>query len=225
VNPFFLGTAERRLFGIHTPAAARAGRTRAAVLCQPWGTEYIYAHRSMRQLASRLSLAGFHALRFDYFGTGDSAGEECDTDLAGLKHDLVTAIETLKDLATTERVTLIGLRAGANVAASVAADSPEAIEALVLWDPILAGDPCLAGVLQELPLMGPQIDIAALPSRSLILMTQDLHTPEGFQRLQGSAGKSVPREFLPAPCPWIESASTSGVIPARVILRIEQWLG
>jgi pimeloyl-ACP methyl ester carboxylesterase len=210
VNPFFLGTSQRRLFGIHTPAAPRAGRPRAAVLCQPWGDEYIYAHRPMRQLASRLSLAGFHTLRFDYFGSGDSAGEEGDTNVAGLKADVFTAVETLQDLAATEKVTLIGLRAGANVAASMAAGSPQIIEALALWDPILPGDPCINGVLHDLS----PLELDALPSRSLILVTQSPHAQEQSSRI----------ELLPAPRPWIESTSTSGVIPVAVIHRIEEWL-
>lgn len=148
----------------------------------------------MRQLANRLSLAGLHTLRFDYFGTGDSAGEDCDGDPAGLRADVVTAIETLKDLAATETVTLIGLRAGANVAAGAVAGLPDAIEALVLWDPI-----------------GP-VDTAALPSRSLIIATQEPKVA------------STDIEFLPAPCPWIESASTTGMIPVGIIQRIEEWL-
>ena len=45
------------------------------MLCYPWGSEYIYAHRSLRLLAQRRAAAGIHTLRFDYFGTGDSDGD------------------------------------------------------------------------------------------------------------------------------------------------------
>ncbi len=210
MNPFFFGTSQRRLFGIHGPAASRPGKPRAAVLCQPWGDEYIYAHRSLRQLAVRLSLGGLHTLRFDYFGTGDSAGEACDTSVAGMQADVLMAIETLKDLAATEKVSLIGLRAGANVAAGAAASTPGAIEALVLWDPILAGDPCGDSVPDELP----PLDLEALPGRSLVLVTQ--RPPPHVQ--------SSRIELLRAPAPWTESVSTSGVIPLAVIQRIEEWL-
>ena len=205
MNPFYLGTSKRRLFGIHTPAA-RAGRSRVAVLCQPLGDEYVYAHRSMRQLAISLSLCGFETLRFDYFGTGDSAGEEDDVDDAGLHADVITAIETLQDLAATDKVTLIGLRAGANVAAGVASHCT-AVEALVLWDP-----------LQPL-------DADALPARSLILVTQGLLPHEQSSLVSGSTGEPPASiELLPAPCPWIEQASITGMIPVRAIQRIEEWL-
>jgi uncharacterized protein len=210
VNPFFFGTSQRRLFGIHSPAASRAGKSRAAVLCQPWGDEYIYAHRPLRQLAVRLSLAGFHTLRFDYFGTGDSAGEAFDTNVTGMQSDVLTAIETLKDLAAAEKVSLIGLRAGANVAAGAAASSPAEIEALVLWDPILTGDSCGDSVPDELQ----PLDLDALPGRSLVLITQSPPAHNRASRI----------ELLPAPPPWTESVSTSGVIPLPVIQRIEEWL-
>lgn len=164
----------------------------------------------MRQLAVRLSLAGFHTLRFDYFGSGDSAGEESETDVAGLQTDVVTAMETLKDLGTTEKVTLVGLRVGANVAARTAAAFPAEIEALVLWDPILTGDPCPESVPPELR----PLDIQTVPDRALVLLTQGPVPHEQASRI----------EFLPTPCPWVESASTSGMIPVRVIQRIEEWL-
>lgn len=220
MNPFYLGTSQRRIFGIHAPAAARAGKPRAAVLCQPWADEYVYAHRTMRQLAVRLALTGFDTLRFDYFGTGDSAGEESEVDVAGLQADVATAIETLNDLAATEKVVLIGLRAGANVAASTAAGAPGVVEALVLWDPILAVD---SGSNSAPPELQP-LDLGALPSRSLILLTQDARPPEQPPANEGTGVARASIELLPAPCPWNELASATGVIPVRVIQRIEEWL-
>ncbi len=105
------------------------------MLCQPLGTEYTYAHRSMRQLALRLTIAGFHTIRFDYFGTGDSAGADSPLSSAGCEVDVESAMEALADIAGTARVTLIGLRAGANIAAQVAARRGADVETLVLWDP------------------------------------------------------------------------------------------
>src|SRR3569833_1317363 len=140
MNPLFIGTAERRLFGLYEPAAPARGLQRAAGLCYPWGMEYIYAHRSMRQLAARLCAAGFHTLRFDYFGTGDSSGEMDQASLVGSCTDVQSAIETLKDIAGASKVTLIGLRVGANIALQVASQLKSEVEALVLWDPIVSGE-------------------------------------------------------------------------------------
>jgi pimeloyl-ACP methyl ester carboxylesterase len=138
MTPFYFGTSSRRLFGLYTPGSARASR--AVVLCPPWGQEYLRAHRSIRHLGNLLSRAGIHVLRFDYFGTGDSAGEMADADLKGWQNDIGTAIEELKDTAGVTRVALVGLRLGGTLAARVAAGRKAEVEKLVLWDPVVNGD-------------------------------------------------------------------------------------
>jgi len=140
MNPLFFGTGARRIFGIYEPPAGKAAGNRAAVICNAWGSEYVYAHRSMRQLAARLSMTGHHTLRFDFFGTGDSGGDMPDADLDGWDGDVESAVEEIKDIVGTARVTLIGLRLGATLAARFAAGRlSKAIDALVLWDPIVSG--------------------------------------------------------------------------------------
>jgi pimeloyl-ACP methyl ester carboxylesterase len=140
LTPIFFGAGPRRLFGVYDPAVRNPSEgLRAAVICNPWGPEYIYAHRALRQLARRLSLAGFHTLRFDYFGTGDSAGDMVDADLLGWKNDIETAMDELIDLAGVKRVALVGLRLGATLAASVVCTRRKEIGALVLWEPIFDG--------------------------------------------------------------------------------------
>ena len=225
MNPLFIGTAERRLFGLYEPAASSRGKQRAAVLCYPWGMEYIYAHRSMRQLSSRLSAAGFHTLRFDYFGTGDSSGEMDQANLVGSYTDVESAIETLKDIAGTSRVTLIGLRVGANIALNVACRLVSEVEALVLWDPIVSGEQYVeslqAGsdvsetVLHEIRSIDLPSSLEAIPERSMILVTERLPSHEQL-------GRSV--EFVPTACPWVEEITMSGALPVPAMQRIEEWL-
>jgi pimeloyl-ACP methyl ester carboxylesterase len=202
VNPLYLGTKERRLFAIYEPAALKDRRTRAAVLCYPWGAEYIYAHRTMRQLALKLSACGFHTLRFDYFGTGDSGGADSEADPAAAEADVESAIEGLKDIVGAARVALIGLRLGATLAARAAMRRKENIEALVLWDPIVSADDVSAGMLRS------------LPARTLLLLTE---TPA--VELTG-----ITAESMSAPCPWTEDATITGAVPVRVIQRITEWL-
>ncbi len=231
MNPLYNGTAQRRLFGIHDPAAPVGGRPRAAVLCYPWGTEYIYAHRSMRQLALKLSASGYHTLRFDYFGIGDSSGDAADIDLTGWQSDTESAIEALKDISGTTKVALVGLRAGANIAASVASQSPADVEALVLWDPIVTGaqvgvaDEPVSRKLGDPGVIDAEAIFDALPRRSLILVTERLEAHEALVRRDAQSGLAATRiEFVTAPCPWVESITTTGALPVRVIQRIEEWL-
>ena len=140
MTPFYFGSDERRLFGIYDPAPPGSKSGRAAVLCYPWGSEYLHAHRTMRQLGTKLTHAGFHTLRFDYFGTGDSAGEMTQATLGGWEADIELAIDEVKHMTCATRVALIGLRLGATLAATVAAKRPREVNALVLWDPVVSGE-------------------------------------------------------------------------------------
>jgi pimeloyl-ACP methyl ester carboxylesterase len=139
MNVFHFGNGDRRLFGIYAPGRGEGRTARAALLCAPWGQEYLRAHRSMRQLGLQLGTAGFHTLRFDYYGTGDSAGEMTEATVEGWADDLSQAIDELRDSSGAERVSLVGLRLGGALAARVAIDRPRDIRDLVLWDPVVSG--------------------------------------------------------------------------------------
>lgn len=164
MTPFFFGSGSRRLFGLYTPARVGAAGNRAVVLCPGWGQEYLCAHRSMRQLGNMLSSAGFHVLRFDYFGTGDSAGDMLQADLAGWKADIGTAIDELKDTCGALRVALVGLRLGGTLAAQVAVRRATDVDALVLWDPVVNGREYVDELMQagkhEAAVLGRSIDRA-----------------------------------------------------------------
>lgn len=138
MGPFFFGSSRRRLFGVYTPAAEIEGASGAVVLCQPWGTEYIHAHRAMVRLGETLSRTRFHVLRFDYYGSGDSGGEFGEVDLEGWRSDIRTAAEECLSMSGASRVSLVGLRIGANLAADVARDLAD-LDALVVWNPIVDG--------------------------------------------------------------------------------------
>lgn len=144
MTPLYFGERTRRLFGLYSPAHATGGRPRGAVLCAPFGPEYLRAHRSMAQLGKWLSEAGVHVLRFDYHGSGDSAGDMGDARLAGWTEDVHSAIDELKDTAGLQRVSLVGLRLGATLAARAVAKRRREVESLVLWDPVLSGREHLA---------------------------------------------------------------------------------
>jgi pimeloyl-ACP methyl ester carboxylesterase len=85
-----------------------------------------------------LSEAGCHVLRFDYYGSGDSAGDSTEGDIETWLENLGAAIEELKIMAGLQRVSLVGLRLGATLAAMTVAKH-EDIESVVLWDPVVDG--------------------------------------------------------------------------------------
>lgn len=136
--PFYFGSRERKLFGVFEPAQ-NGGAKRAVLLCYPWGYEYVNSHRSMARLGTLLSHTGFHTLRFYYYGTGDSGGEDREADIEGSRRDIVTAIEELIELSGVERVSIVGLRLGAMLGVAAACEKPHLVDRIVLWDPVVEG--------------------------------------------------------------------------------------
>jgi pimeloyl-ACP methyl ester carboxylesterase len=137
------GAPERQLFGICQRPEQPLSRP-GVLLCPAWGQEAVRAHRLMRVLAERLVRLGFPVLRFDYFGTGDSMGDDADTDLSGWVSDIAQADQTLCDVLSVQETIWIGMRLGATAAWMAAAQAPTHLRKMVLWDPLLDGQAYLA---------------------------------------------------------------------------------
>ncbi|WP_277370282.1 serine aminopeptidase domain-containing protein [Rhodococcus rhodochrous] len=133
----WFGDAESPLLGhVHLPADGRARG--AVVLCPPLGKEHLDTYRGIKALAEQLAERGLAALRFDYEGTGDSAGEQDSPDaVAAWQRSVVTAVETVR-ASGAEHITVMGLRAGALIAATALPECGP-VDAVVLWDPIVSG--------------------------------------------------------------------------------------
>lgn len=216
MTPFHFGSAERRLFGVYDPAHKIGGATRAAVVCYPSGDEQIHSYRTLRQLAARMSQAGIHVLRFDYYGTGDSSGETGAGDIASWCGDIETAIAELKDMTGATRVSLVGLRLGANLAARVAERRPDEIDNLVLWEPLCTEEYSCAKEHDD----SHHIDLSdftvSLPSRTLVMLTEQAPRTAEFGDLAV--------ERLVSVSPWIEERTVIGTIPVDAIHHIVNWL-
>lgn len=139
MNPFFFGSSDRALYGVYNPPKARGRTQSGVVLCAPFGMEYMRSHRAFRQLTSLLNREGHHVLRFDYFGTGDSAGSGEEGSVEQWSRDVDTAIDELRDTTSLDRVSLVGLRFGGLLAAGVAARRKD-LDRVVLWDPVVRGE-------------------------------------------------------------------------------------
>jgi pimeloyl-ACP methyl ester carboxylesterase len=142
-QPIAFGPRERRLFGIYHLTQAAPARP-AVVLCNAFGQEAIRAHRFQRALAERLARAGHPVLRFDYFGTGDSMGDDADGDLDGWCDDVRAAHQELQRLSNADRLVWVGMRLGGSVVLRAARDAPPDLAKLILWDPVQDGPRYLA---------------------------------------------------------------------------------
>jgi alpha/beta superfamily hydrolase len=138
VQAFFFGAPPRSLYGfLHEPPRPQSA-TRVVVLCAPLWREGVRAHRVLRQLSVRLAKDGLTVLRFDYTGAGDSAGGNEEGDLDTWLGDVAAAIDEARRAKGVARVTLLGVRFGATLAA-LAAGRRDDVERLVLWEPVLNG--------------------------------------------------------------------------------------
>ncbi|MGH1365048.1 MAG: serine aminopeptidase domain-containing protein [Calditrichia bacterium] len=143
IETFYFGPAKTSLYGVYNAPSAAKDNSHGVVLCYPFGQEYIRVHRSFQLLARRLSDAGFHVMRFDFYGSGDSFGRSEEVSIAQWIKDINFAVEELEDNADFDEVSLVGLRLGASVAA-LAAAREERFANLILWEPVISGAEYLA---------------------------------------------------------------------------------
>jgi pimeloyl-ACP methyl ester carboxylesterase len=121
VEPGFFGPEDRPLAGwLHRPQSASPAAL-GVVVCNPFGVELLNSHRSLRHFAVAAAERGFPALRFDYYGTGDSAGSSPDPGQVGAWiRSVGYAIDALKAVTGVEHVCLLGLRLGVTLAVAAA---------------------------------------------------------------------------------------------------------
>ena len=203
-EPLFFGPAARPRFGwIHRPASgdARAG----LIICDPFGYEAVCAHRSLRHFAEAVGAVGVAALRFDYDGTGDSAGSDRDP---GRLTEWVTsirdAIDTLRARTGVERIFVLGVRLGAALAVLAARDRRD-VDGVIAFAPVVSG----RAYLRELRALQMSLGIAAPPIG---------HTPSADER--EAVGFVLTPETLES-VGQIDLAKTD-TRPARQVLLLER---
>ena len=136
---YFMSNGRACVRWLHRPAATVAARDVGVVICCPLGYKAQLSHRSLRHLAEESAARGYPTLRFDYDGTGDSAGDDLDADrweawLASLR----AAVHELQERSGVSRVVLLGVRLGASMAAAAAVDAAD-VAGAVLIAPIASG--------------------------------------------------------------------------------------
>lgn len=137
-QPFYFGPAARPLFGwLHLPSTPHTADI-GLLLCCPTGYEAISCHRTLRHMAEAAAARGIPALRFDYDGTGDSAGTEQEPDrLAAWLQSIRLAAAELAARSGVSRIGIAGIRLGASLALLAARDLP------------LVGDAVLVGTVAD----------------------------------------------------------------------------
>ena len=134
IEPHFFGSSARRMYGVYHAARGRS-RGHGVVLCPPGPREYMRSHTALRKLAMLLARERFDVLRFDYYATGDSAGESREGSLSTWRQNIVAAADDLRECSGVRKISVVGFRLGAALAASAPMDMAN----LVLWEPVVDG--------------------------------------------------------------------------------------
>ncbi|MGH2863711.1 MAG: hypothetical protein ACRDJX_00520 [Solirubrobacteraceae bacterium] len=221
------------------------------LILAPIGYPYWSSHRTLRVLAERLAGDGHLALRLDYDGTGDSAGDQWDPDrVAAWRISARAAVEELGRLGC-RRIVLVGVRVGATFAlldgARLGAD------AVVAWAPVVAGRryvreirlistavpesglPSGAGeavvsagtvfTAQTLAALA-ELDvmkISAPPGARILLLDEAPHA-ELAEHLRG-LGSEVQERALPGGQSALESPTEYATVPEEIVQAIGAWVG
>jgi alpha-beta hydrolase superfamily lysophospholipase len=121
---------------------------RGVVIAPPLGYEYWSCYRSLRTLAESLARAGWHTLRFDWDGTGNSAGAADDPlRVSAWRSSLASAVATMRN-AGIQHIALAGVRLGATLALLDAAAL--GVDAMIACAPATSGKRWL----RELKMLG-----------------------------------------------------------------------
>ncbi len=119
------------------------------VICPPFGEERKSAARVMTLAARALGREGFHVLRFDYRGTGESDGEMADAGPRQWAEDIRGACRHLAVRTGADQIGLLGIRFGAALAAMASRESAPS-PFLAAWAPLWSGRSCLEEIRRHL---------------------------------------------------------------------------
>ena len=223
-EPRAFGSAARPLLGfLHRPAGGLPVRESGLVICKPFGYEATCAHHSLRHFAEAATAIGMPALRFDYDGTGDSAGDDRDPGRVPAWVDSVKqAVDELRRATGVRRVYLLGVRLGATLAALAAAERDD-VAGLVAIVPVVAGRAWLremnaleiamgfAGPPPEMPVRTGERDAAGYVITD---ETKDALSATDLAAMTRAPGREVlilDRDDLPLNRKWADRLASLGV--------------
>ena len=132
---FYFGP-DSSLYGIIEHPGVARGST-AVLICGPIGAEDIRPSFVLTLLMRRLAARGVPVMRFDWYGTRDSAGDGPDGDPARWRADLLAARDALTARTGAKSVTAIGIRLGGLVL--LAGLKEACFDRVVMWDAVIDG--------------------------------------------------------------------------------------
>ncbi len=133
---FYFGK-ESKLYGYFQPPVGSAQARGGVLICPPIGSDWTHVHFIVRKLQLKLADAGIASLRFDFYGTADSMGEQAEASLSHWRSNLVCAWNQLEACAPSCTKLILGVGLGGGLAQEFA--ERQGLAAPLLWAPITQG--------------------------------------------------------------------------------------
>ncbi len=146
VVPRFLGEEGGKYFTLQFSPVARPG---AHIVFIPPFVEEMNRCRSLVSAQARnFAAAGYACTLIDFYGTGDSQGQLCDSSLQIWRDNIRLTIDTLLSEVNVP-VILWGLRLGGLIALDYAGTLPLTVQDIILWQPVNNSSVYITQVLRQ----------------------------------------------------------------------------
>jgi exosortase A-associated hydrolase 2 len=142
---YFLPAKQGNRFCVYHPASGKARG--GIVYLHPFAEELNKSRRMAALQARRFAASGYDVLQIDLHGCGDSSGDFADATWEIWCEDVALAVQHLQGRCTG-KLTLWGLRLGALLALSAAAEHALVPDRFLLWQPVLSGETHLGQFLR-----------------------------------------------------------------------------
>jgi pimeloyl-ACP methyl ester carboxylesterase len=128
-TPVILNSQSHRLVGMLHPSAS----TKIVILCHGFTFNKIEHNRIFVETARALAERQYNALRFDFYGSGDSEGDFADTLFSSNIQNIIDVVRWCRQQGYGE-IALLGISMGA--AAAICSVKDVDIHALVTWSAV-----------------------------------------------------------------------------------------
>lgn len=217
------------------------------VICPPIGYESVFSYPTQVQLARHLAGVGLPVLRFDYHGTGDSAGDDGQPGRVAAWIDSVqAAVAEATRRSGGGAVALLGIRLGGTLAVEAAARLG-GVDSLLLWAPCpsgrsfvreirAAGEPGADGSLhgfgyhfsaetvRSLEALDARKPSCRPARRALVVLRDDVAVAGPLPGALAAIGVEVEQETLAGYAAMMSGEPAGGVLDGPTLDRLAAWL-